>query len=496
MLAEGGQYRADFDRHGVALSTPAARGAELPNLTLTFLGSARGATTELATQDVDPVLTGNFVRYPRNSLVETYEATATGYEQTFHIPYRPTGHGDLVLSMAVSGNVHAEAMAASHRAIEFVHGETRAIRYSEAYAFDRTGTRVHVLTRYDGAGRLELIVPSAFLDRANYPVVVDPSVGPVFNPGTGGWNDFNPDVAYDPVTEHYLVVWQRNFSATSRAIRGQLYDKHGVTVGPGWFPIHWSSSPCSDPAVAWFQQPGTDGFCVVWAQSNMIRGQLVDPNNGSLIGADFNVTGNLAGNTDLRPSVSGPGTITVAWDRTLNGNTEPTQVCLRNLSLPVVGDPSGHDRHRRRDHRIGHRRRHGARHPARAERRAPGPRRRRLLREPRRLAALVHEPGAGRLGLSHRFVPHGSRQPRVPIPAAAEQPSGCQLGRPERTASVPGGARVLAPRPDRPAVLHRVGGRRRRARPHVRRLRPGRFADDHPRHRRVRRHSGSVRRVL
>lgn len=340
VAADGSQYRADFERSGIALTTPAvSEGAEQPRLDLTYLGSNRGFAREPATTNVSPVRTGDFVRYLRGNLTETYEVKSMGYEQTFHISERPEGHGDLVLSIAVMGNVHAEAQAARHAAIEFVHGSTRAIRYSEAFAYDRTGTRVDVLTRYDGAGLLELIVPDEFLNNATYPVVVDPSVGPVFNPGTAAWNDFNPDVAFDPVTEHYMVVWQRNFSPTSIVIRGQLYDKDGVTIGGGWFPIWSGAAPGRDPAVAYFEQPGATGFMVVWSQSNQIRGRMFDSNTGVGIGTDFNVTSSVAGNVDNRPSVSGPGAVMVAWDRTLSGSSDPTQIGIRVLAMPVIGQP-------------------------------------------------------------------------------------------------------------------------------------------------------------
>lgn len=337
VVADGARHRVDFRTSGVSLTVPAATaGAEQPRLDLTYLGSTRGFANRPATTDVDPVRSAEFIRYLRGNVVETYEATATGFEQTFHLSQQPQGHGDLVVAMAVSGNVTAEPMAASHAAIEFEHGNARPIRYSEAYAYDRAGLRVDVMTRYDGAGRLELIVPDKFLTEATYPIVIDPSVGPVFNPGGATWNDVNPDVAFDPNNETYLVVWQRVFTTSSIAIRGQLYDKNGGAI-TGYFAIE--SGLCREPAVAYFEQPGATGFMVVWAQTNMIRGRMFNSATAAPIGTSFNVTGNLAGNEDRRPTIAGPGSITVAWDRKLSGQAEPTEIGMRSLSIPVAGQP-------------------------------------------------------------------------------------------------------------------------------------------------------------
>lgn len=339
ITAEGSRFQAQFDRSGVALSTPAAKqGDELPRLELTFLGSQRGWSQQPATTDLAPNLNDNFVRYHRGNVVETYEVKPTGYEQTFHINQVPAGQGDLILAIAAGGNVHAEAQPARHQAIEFSHGDARAIRYSEAFAYDRAGTRVNVMTSYDGQGRIELTVPKSFLETAIYPVVVDPSVGAVFNPGGPTWNDLNPDVAYDPISEHYMVVWQRQFSASSIAIRGQVYDEDGATVG--FVQAITSSATVSrEPAVAFCQQPGATGFLVVWQEGNLIRGQLRSAATGTALASSFDISDNVVGKFDRRPTVAGPDAMIVAWDRTYGSNPQPTEIGAAAISFPVVGQP-------------------------------------------------------------------------------------------------------------------------------------------------------------
>lgn len=77
------------------------------------------------------------------------------------------------------------------------------------------GERIPVATSYDGQGRISLTVPGAYVDHANYPLTVDPAVGPVFLPSGTPYDDNAPDVAHDPSNGRYMIVWQRTFSPTA-----------------------------------------------------------------------------------------------------------------------------------------------------------------------------------------------------------------------------------------------------------------------------------------
>ncbi len=334
--ADGGQYRAEFDAAGVMLATPpiTADGEE-PSFELRYLGSRRAGSAAVVEAAVLPELAEHCVRYQRDELVETYEVKSNGYEQSFHIAQRPRGMGDLVLSMAVTGNVSAPAVEPRHQALEFVYEGARVIRYGEAIAFDRGGLRVAVLTSYDGHGRLELTVPARFVDRATYPIVVDPAVGPVFNPGGPTWEDRNPEVAYHPKFDTYMVVWQRRFSTTSFGIRAQRFASDGTALGGVIFltPSGVNVNPAVAAAIAF----GANAFKVVWEKSGRIYARLVNAYTGAFITAAFAVSNPAPGEADHRPSVSGPYGMIVAWDRTLVGATQPQRLMLRRYHYYSTG---------------------------------------------------------------------------------------------------------------------------------------------------------------
>jgi len=348
--ADGGRYRVDFATSGIDLSTPpVTEGGVEPTLHLRLLGSRRGANYARADRSVEPSLTGHFIRYQRDGFVETYEVEAGGYEQSFHLAAPPAGVGDLVFEIAADGNVTADPTKTTcQQALEFRHDGSAAIRYGEAWAFDRGGERCAVATRYDGAGRIELVVPSAFLDRATYPVVVDPAVGPVLNPGGTAYADSAPDVAYNGDAGHYMVVWQRSFTPTIQHIRGQIYDAAREPVG-GTIAITNTGNnqnPSIAPCRHHNSHLGEDlTFVVVYElvdpSTTKIMGQLRSADVGTKL-LEFPATAPITGVRNQNPDVAGvwgdgsashEAPVLVAYEVVLPTQTQPTFIDLSNLDV-------------------------------------------------------------------------------------------------------------------------------------------------------------------
>lgn len=337
--AEGRQFLASFDRQGAAIETMPMANGQSPRLELRYLGSRRGKLQDLAQPNRNPKLSDKVVRYHRDNVVETYTVSPNGFEQSFHIAQRPQGHGDLVLSIAVNGNVTAPAARSKHQALEFAIDGSRQIRYGEAIAFDRSGNRLDIATSFDGIGRIELTVPQSFLADATFPIVVDPAVGPVFIADSDFYNDTNPDVAYDLVNDRYLLVWQRQFTATT-GIRAQLFNGNGVPL-TSYIPLATAIGNGS-PAVALCNRLTEDGFLVVWQQSDEIYGRMVSSTTGAPMAPAFGISSPAAGERDDRPTVSGPGNgaMMVGWQRTLAGDNEARGVRTREIYFPNAADPT------------------------------------------------------------------------------------------------------------------------------------------------------------
>lgn len=337
VIADGVGYRADFSRDGARMQVAGDTPAEL---SLRFVQAVRAGQVTDAVAGTSPERAGALVQYRHHDILERYEPLATGFEQTFVLEHRPEGSGDLVLSIAVDGDVHAPAFAKAHRAITFARNGVPAIRYGEAIAFDRRGTRVDVETSYDGAGGLRLHVPATFLDAATYPVVVDPIVGSALLPA--GWltDDSRPDVAYDPENDTYLVVWERKVSASTRHVYGRLYNRDGSARTP---TLTLTQGPLSStqPAVAWIDDAGQTGFALVFVRSNKVMLELVDGDTGALkLVAMEPVSSPAAGEVDARPVVSGPGAAIVAWDRTSAGASNPDRIMMRGLRWGIAAFPA------------------------------------------------------------------------------------------------------------------------------------------------------------
>lgn len=330
--AEGPTWQARFEQNVARFEVEAGEDrTQIANLQLQFVGAQRGATWLPADADVVPALLGSTVRWRHDGVTASYALDSAGIEQSFVVDRRPVGTGDLVLGIGVSGNVQARATTATrHQPLDFRFADASAIRYGEAFAFDRTGARVEVATRYDGAGRIDLVVPAAFVDSAHYPLTIDPAIGAVLLPGGSADSDVTPDVAYDPELKHYLVVWQRTF-AGSLAIRGAIYDDAGGVVN-GNIDIA-SGAGAREPAVAFLRSLYANSFLVVWSQFGIIWGRIVLSSNGAMPAPVLGMSNPGPGQSDRRPSVSGPyGSVMVAWDRTNSGATQPQSILMRQLN--------------------------------------------------------------------------------------------------------------------------------------------------------------------
>jgi len=112
-------------------------------------------------------------------------------------------------------------------------------------------------------------------------------IGGEFTICTATMYQYFPSVAYDPVSQHFLVVWEDYRSFSSYDIYGQLISTTGAPIG-GNFPISAGAGEQWFPFVAY--DPVSQDFLVVWTNYNSgawgIYGQRVSP-DGTLIGGDI-----------------------------------------------------------------------------------------------------------------------------------------------------------------------------------------------------------------
>ena len=145
-----------------------------------------------------------------------------------------------------------------------------------------------------------------------------------------------PDVAWDSVGNRYLVVWKQTVD-TMTDVSGQLLNELGQAIGSD-FPITFSSAEESLPQVAF--EPGSRRYMVVWQEPGAgadvnVRGQLLDK-DGNWVGGVIDITAN--GWLQKNPAIAaGGGQFLTAWSEQPNSDHRDVVGQRFNVSGAAVG---------------------------------------------------------------------------------------------------------------------------------------------------------------
>ncbi len=246
------RWKARFDADGVEFN--ATLGASAPRnlpVRLSLHEIVRGATAIHrgdATAMPTPSLSDQTVRYAHTAgIEETYDVTEAGIKQSFVFAERPTGEGDLVVRLTLDTELRADAGTFTD-GVTLFHGANPVVGIGQVVGIDAAGLRQAGELRYDGT-HLDLVLPSAFVDTASYPLVLDPLIASRYTLDAGSGRDTDPQVAYDDTTGHYLVVWTYEVSATDHDIYAQRTNTGGQPVGNRISVDVASSEDATQPAV-------------------------------------------------------------------------------------------------------------------------------------------------------------------------------------------------------------------------------------------------------
>ena len=228
----------------------------------------------------------------------------------------PAGHGDLQVRADVAGAVGDPVR--SGRELRFTVADGGSVRMGEVVAVDARGTELHrALPQADG-GLLELEIPEAALERATYPLTIDPTLGPTKGVLPAPDDQQSPAAATAPSNgeepDITLVVWADSRRGGNWDIRGTRVNPDGAVFDPDGFSIASTSAEERDPTVTWV--PGS-GFLVIWEV-------LGNPTGVDLWGVKVGLGGGAIGtavtisNTEAdetNPAVASNGTAAVVvWE--------------------------------------------------------------------------------------------------------------------------------------------------------------------------------------
>lgn len=212
--AVGPAFKARLDREGMEF-TPAL-GERAPRsmpLRYAFDTASRGETVLARAGGEDPVAgsaDGPEVEYRRGAIVERFDVSSAGIEVSYVFPTRPEGSGDLVVRGRIATDLDRPADGVSDEGLTFSLPGFGGVKIGGVTGLDANGDSVPGSLRLEG-DVLEMTLPSAFVDAATYPLVLDPLIGTditirdVQNVGA-------PVAAYDVTEDLFLVAWELRIS--------------------------------------------------------------------------------------------------------------------------------------------------------------------------------------------------------------------------------------------------------------------------------------------
>ncbi|MFY9345449.1 MAG: hypothetical protein WAT39_23365 [Planctomycetota bacterium] len=253
LVALGANYKAWF-RDGEVEFVPAfGRTAEhnVP-LRLRATGMARGeaviafASVPAQRQGAEAV---RFARAP--GVTEIFVARERGLEQSFLLADRPAGSGELVVTCDLQ--CECESTPDGMGGLCFTAPDVGTFSIGAVTGIDAAGERVRGALQRTG-NTLTMSLPAAFVDRATYPLVLDPLLGgPTL---VSGLDRVDPDVVFDAGTGDWLAVWGTFASGTDSDIYGQRIAQASGSPFGGVFPIDVTTNDTVTPRAGSVRSAG------------------------------------------------------------------------------------------------------------------------------------------------------------------------------------------------------------------------------------------------
>lgn len=269
-IGGGPAYRTAVTRSGFEF-TPAFGSAAERTYPWTYellsIGRADGtvsweasAESELPSlPDVDGVR-ASITRGPH--VVERYDHRTEGVEQSFAFATRPRGAGDLIVRARVTTDLVGPNAGSFDDGVTYAAEGVGSFTLGRVLGVDENGVKAPGSIRVDGS-TIEYVLPASFVDGAAYPLVLDPLFGGV-TAVASGFDEEDPDAAFEASFNTWCVVWRRIFSSSDSDVRAQRVDTNGNLIG-GLIVVDATSAGAISPRVANITR--NEDFVVVWAES-------------------------------------------------------------------------------------------------------------------------------------------------------------------------------------------------------------------------------------
>lgn len=345
LIAIGANYKAYF-RAGEVEFVPAFGRAAPHNVPLRLRATsmARGGAVVPFVASAPERRGDDRVQFARAAgVVEVFTALERGLEQAFVFTERPAGQGDLV----VECDLHCEVAGVPDGAggLSFFVPGVGPFPLGAVTGIAADGDRVRGTVHLEGS-KLSLSLPAAFVERAAYPLVLDPLLGgPTL---VSGLDREDAGIVHDPATGDWLAVWAVVVTSGDTDIHAQrISQATGSPVG-GSFPIDASTVDTTMPRVAAvrvtgrvlvaYRRPGgLFSAPTLWGRTVQVSAQAVSIESqlANFSGNNFAVASEDTTADNEALLVWGNGTIGTAG----SGSVLAVQVTVTAAGAPIAGTP-------------------------------------------------------------------------------------------------------------------------------------------------------------
>ncbi len=241
LWAAGTDYKASF--HGDFTFYPVLGQERAKNLPFAWKTVSVTAGDEpLMTEPATNRWTNWRFERHRGSVVEAYDIQRRGVEQTFVLEHKPARPGDVIVTGAITTELHADATETVHGPLTFCDQDGMPIlEYGAAVAFDANGESVAVNTSFDGKS-ISLCLPGSFLETAVFPVVLDPLITNrlVFSSTSSILSA--PDIARNDELNEIMVTYGRASSKGDWDLYAYRIKDDHTAIGTAFFELSATTS--------------------------------------------------------------------------------------------------------------------------------------------------------------------------------------------------------------------------------------------------------------
>ena len=337
--AKGSNYKAEFNSGGVTYRPLGGK-----TMTFSLMDASVGSQRLTLNSDAVPTRDGDTISIDRGAFVEHYGLTHNTIEQLFTIEELPA-HGNLVLRIAAdTPNMIATA---NSDGLEF-KGDQTEVKYSKAVLVDAIGATTALSTKLIN-DVIEIRVNGSTLDRAAFPITIDPVISNSTPFTYLPYQYSKPDVAYDATNNRFVLVAEFHYAADDHDIYSILLNASGVPI-PGTFAyvdltgVNWRNPKVANNNIAKkfmvVAEHGLDGYRGIW-------GNTVDPATGAH-GEQFPVVA-YDGKEKINPDIGGdsllapPTHFLVVWESVFSDDDHDIWMRLMNANGTTAGDATALD---------------------------------------------------------------------------------------------------------------------------------------------------------